>query len=175
MTSLQLLIHSLEQHSSQYHCPWPSTSCSLHIVTQWHTMTSYVLFVDYSSVFNTIVPSRLVSKLRPFPRLITLASWWRRPPLPPLVAQRLSGPTQGAQELLHLPHGEHPVQENHRLGGKRHQKELLQKGLSAFCPIFPISETWICTKNFLWVFYKSRALHHPFPRTAWDQIQYIIF
>lgn len=34
----------------------------------------------------------------PFSRLSTPASWWRRPPLPPLVAQRLSGPTQGAQD-----------------------------------------------------------------------------
>lgn len=53
-----------------------------------------VLFVDYSSAFHTRVPSRL----KPFPRLSTPASWWRRPPLPPLVAQRLSGPTQGAQD-----------------------------------------------------------------------------
>lgn len=101
--------------------------------------TPYVLFVDYSSAFNTIAPSRLVSKMT----LYIIALWWRRPTLPPLVAQRLSGPTEGAQELLHLPHWHHPVQENHHLDAPKR----------TFCILtFPIPEAQIHTAQ---TFYES--------------------
>lgn len=162
MTSLQLLKHSLELQSPQYqYHPQPAIICipsdrstndAIHAIYRWQ------LSISQQSCLRTGFLAR------PFSTLITPASWWRRPPLPPLVAQRLSGPTQGAQDFLHLPPQEHPVQKNHHLDGKLHQKWL-----STFSPTIPIHEKWFCSTNLLLVSYKSNIYH------LWKLFSFYIF
>ncbi len=99
-----------------------------------------MLFVDYSSAFNTIVPATLVAKLQTWTSYMVCsqrcsAEEDTSEPLLPETAEEVWNEPQNPQVLLHLHCGEHPDRLHHRLVWKQHrwQPQSSAKG-RANCP-----------------------------------------
>ncbi|KAI4879346.1 hypothetical protein NFI96_026340 [Prochilodus magdalenae] len=84
-SSLPATLDPLQHNTYTAHCPLPPGSTWTDITRTLHTALSHLappgqtdvrmLFVDYSSAFNTIVPSRLNIKLRDLGLNSSLCSW----------------------------------------------------------------------------------------------------